>query len=181
MNLAISKAKSSGVSLVVAKGTYAACGIPWCISSVESFLCPTTRHARNRQTDIFIETRRRLVESYDLLLLCFQFYLTYDYASRYSEFRTLTMCIVMIQTTARKVSTNSPLFFRIPQNKLYFSLFLWVYVRNYRRRNVNNLQSLLGAIAKLWNATVIYIISVCPSVRLTYRVEQFGFYWTDFH
>ena len=28
MNLAISKAKSKGVSLVVAKGTYAACGIP---------------------------------------------------------------------------------------------------------------------------------------------------------
>jgi LDH2 family malate/lactate/ureidoglycolate dehydrogenase len=36
MNLAISKAKSTGVSLVVAKGTYAACGIPWCVSLVEA-------------------------------------------------------------------------------------------------------------------------------------------------
>jgi LDH2 family malate/lactate/ureidoglycolate dehydrogenase len=52
MNLAISKAKSMGVSLVVAKGTYAACCIPRCVSRVKCFLCFCNKHAGNRKNDI---------------------------------------------------------------------------------------------------------------------------------
>jgi hypothetical protein len=35
--------------------------------------------------------------------------------------------------------------------------------------------SILGAIAKLRKATVGFILSVCPRVRM----EQLGFHWTD--
>jgi hypothetical protein len=41
------------------------------------------------------------------------------------------------------------------------------------------------AVTKLRKATVSYFMSVClsvrPSVRLTVRMEQFGFYWKEFY
>ena len=37
--------------------------------------------------------------------------------------------------------------------------------------------SFVGAFAKLRKATISFGMSVCPSVRM----EQLGFYWTDFH
>jgi hypothetical protein len=35
----------------------------------------------------------------------------------------------------------------------------------------------LGAFARPWKATISFVISVCLSVRM----EQLGFYWTDFY
>jgi hypothetical protein len=35
----------------------------------------------------------------------------------------------------------------------------------------------LGTIAKLRKATINFVMSVCPSVRM----EQLGSHWTDFH
>jgi hypothetical protein len=36
---------------------------------------------------------------------------------------------------------------------------------------------LLGAFAELLKATISFVVSVCPSVR----IEQFGSNWKDFH
>ena len=40
-----------------------------------------------------------------------------------------------------------------------------------------------GAFAKLQRATnpLASVMSDCPSVRLSVRMEQLGTYWTDFH
>jgi hypothetical protein len=40
---------------------------------------------------------------------------------------------------------------------------------------------LLGAFAKLRKATISFIMSVHPSVRLSVLMEQLGSHWTDFH
>jgi len=34
-----------------------------------------------------------------------------------------------------------------------------------------------GAFAKLLKATLSFVVSVCPSVRM----KQLGYHWTDFH
>jgi hypothetical protein len=40
---------------------------------------------------------------------------------------------------------------------------------------------LLGALAKLRKATLSFVMSVCPSVRPSVRMEQLGFHSRDFH
>jgi len=39
----------------------------------------------------------------------------------------------------------------------------------------------LGAFAKLRIVTISFVMSVCPSVRLSVQVEQLGSHWTDVH
>jgi hypothetical protein len=39
----------------------------------------------------------------------------------------------------------------------------------------------LGAFVKLRKATISFIMSVCPSVRQSVRIEQVGFQWADFY
>jgi len=45
--------------------------------------------------------------------------------------------------------------------------------------------AILGALAKLWKASISFVLppclSVCPSVRPSVRMEQFGSQWRDFH
>jgi hypothetical protein len=41
--------------------------------------------------------------------------------------------------------------------------------------------SFLGAFAKLLKATIIFIMSVCLSIRQYVRVEQVGSQWADFY
>jgi hypothetical protein len=38
----------------------------------------------------------------------------------------------------------------------------------------------LGTLAKLRTLTTIFVMSVCPSVRPSVRMEQLGFHWADF-
>jgi hypothetical protein len=38
-----------------------------------------------------------------------------------------------------------------------------------------------GAFAKLWKATVSFVVSVCASVRPPARMKQLGSLWTNFH
>ena len=41
--------------------------------------------------------------------------------------------------------------------------------------------TLLSAFAKLRKATISFVMSVRPSVRLSVRMEQLGSHWTDFY
>jgi len=49
------------------------------------------------------------------------------------------------------------------------------------RQNALQIYSLLGAFAKLRKTTIGFVMSVCLSARPSVYMEQFGFYWTDFH
>ena len=44
-----------------------------------------------------------------------------------------------------------------------------------------NVQHFLGAFAKLRKVTVSFVMSVCPTVCVSVRVEQLGSHWTDLH
>ena len=39
----------------------------------------------------------------------------------------------------------------------------------------------LGAFVELWKATISFVMSVCPSVLLSFSMEQLGSHWTDFN
>ena len=39
----------------------------------------------------------------------------------------------------------------------------------------------LGAFAKFLKATIVLVMSLCPSVCLSVRMEQLGSHWADFH
>jgi hypothetical protein len=40
---------------------------------------------------------------------------------------------------------------------------------------------ILGAFTELRKATIRFIMYVCPSVRPSVRMEEFGSHWTDFY
>ena len=42
------------------------------------------------------------------------------------------------------------------------------------------MQEFISAFVKLRKAAFSFVMSLCPSVSLPARVEQLGFYWTDF-
>jgi hypothetical protein len=39
----------------------------------------------------------------------------------------------------------------------------------------------LGAFAKLRKSTISFAMSICPSIRLCFRMEQLGSHWADIH
>ena len=49
------------------------------------------------------------------------------------------------------------------------------------QRDFTNIFSFVCAYAKLRKATISFVISVRPYVRLSVRPEQIGCHWTDFH
>jgi hypothetical protein len=40
---------------------------------------------------------------------------------------------------------------------------------------------ILGVVAKLRKTTTSFVMSVCPLVRTSFRIEQLGSHWKNFH
>jgi hypothetical protein len=71
----------------------------------------------------------------------------------------LERCTVRLQVWLLTIFPSAPLFW-FSARLLYILIALF-----------------LGAFAKLWKATISFVMSACPSVRM----EQLGSRWTDFH
>jgi len=56
------------------------------------------------------------------------------------------------------------------------------YIRKLRDQTVvQGILKFLYAFAKFRKATIAFVISVRPSVRTYFRMEQLASFWTDFH
>jgi len=47
--------------------------------------------------------------------------------------------------------------------------------------NFYGIQEFFSPFVKLRKATLSFVMPLCPSVSPPARIEQLGFYWTDFH
>ena len=87
-----------------------------------------------------------------------------NYIKTFRSYRTVNTCVSVKKTT------------QLILNKLKFAL-----CSDIRAKQINELcaqnAEVLGAFPKLRKATIIFVMSVCPSVRM----EHLGFYWTNFY